>query len=1022
MGNRVSSRRALCIGVGSFTPPVGGDDEEPDLTAFGDLDYAARYTGELHAALHDAGYDAALVTDPQVLGAAELGERVDQHLSGDGIAVVHVLSHGERTDVGGVYVVGSDGSRSKRTRVEDWRIAVTDGGPTTLFLLDLCHAGAANRHWQPPAPGARERAWVIAAAGADQPAYAGRLTRAATTVITDITSGRADLAETVAAVGFDVLFERIRRQVRQLGLDEGGHLQDPVCTPVMGTQPDLPFFPNPSYEPSPAAEAAAAVEPATAVFVDPALDEEHFRDRAAGRGPAARRFAGGCFTGRSAQLRRLAAWMDGHNDPANPGGSGDGLVVVTGSPGVGKSALLGVLVCAAHPQLRESTRELWRAAAARPSENSGLVAVHARQRSLAEITASLGRQLLGTDGALYPGHTLYPGEETFPALPRTSPELIASIAGLVVRPVIVLDALDEALDHHRVVAELLVPLARARRPDGSPACRLLVGTRSWDEFAPLLALADETGEVIDLDAIPAEQRRHDLVDYVTALLELLPGYTTTAHSRGRRAFAAAVGAALVPDHSEPQPTVAHTGEPASRWGEFLVAALFTHTISLTQPRRLTDPAAAAALGAQVPRTLPEVLELDLATRPPSRWRRPLLTALAHSRGNGLPRSLLPGVVAVVAGQPDAPTAEQLGAELDALRFYLRTSADTEASALYRLFHQGLADHLCVDHQPARGGLAAPPARMVLDGLLASIPTQDGRRRWDLAAPYLLRHGIEHAATAGRVDELLDDPGFLVHADPTTLAPLLRLATTPSARLAAAVYRTSAGRHLERSPEQRRDVLAIDAARYGAGDLREAICALHGQPELLWQPRWATGGQISTALRATLTGPATGFVDAVACTEVDGTPVAVTAGGDDQTVRVWDLRAGAQVGEPLTGHTGAVVAVACTEVDGTPVAVTTGYDSTVRVWDLRAGAQIGEPLTGPATGAVVAVACTEVDGTPVAVTTGDDSTVRVWDLRAGGLQDVVELPTTIGAIAVGRGNVLVVGIGWDVVALAHDGGR
>jgi len=138
--------------------------------------------------------------------------------------------------------------------------------------------------------------------------------------------------------------------------------------------------------------------------------------------------------------------------------------------------------------------------------------------------------------------------------------------------------------------------------------------------------------------------------------------------------------------------------------------------------------------------------------------------------------------------------------------------------------------------------------------------------------------------------------------------------------------------------------------------------------------------------------------------------------------VWDLRAGAQVGEPLTGHTGAVVAVACTEVDGTPVAVTTGYDSTVRVWDLRAGAQIGEPLTGPATGAVVAVACTEVDGTPVAVTTGDDSTVRVWDLRAGGLQDVVELPTTIGAIAVGRGNVLVVGIGWDVVALAHDGGR
>ncbi|MGI8815141.1 MAG: WD40 repeat domain-containing protein [Pseudonocardia sp.] len=522
--------------------------------------------------------------------------------------------------------------------------------------------------------------------------------------------------------------------------------------------------------------------------------------------------------------------------------------------------------------------------------------------------------------------------------------------------------------------ELLVPLARAARPDGCPACRLLVGTRSWDEFAPLLALAEETGEVIDLDAIPPEQRRGDVVDYVTALLELLPGYTSTAHSRGRRAFAAALAAALVPEDCEAQPTVAHTGEPAPRWGEFLVAALFTHTVSLTQPRRLTDPAAAAALGARVPRTLPEVLELDLGSRPPSRWRRPLLTALAHARGNGLPRSLLAGVVAAVAGRSDAPTAEQLGAELDALRFYLRASADTDASALYRLFHQGLADHLRGGGQPARGGLAAVAAGVVLDGLLASIPTQDGRRRWDLAAPYLLRHAIEHAAAAGRVDELLDDPGFLVHANPTTLAPLLHLATTPSARLAAAVYRSSAGGHLERSPEQRRDVLAIDAARYGAGELREAICALPGQPELLWQPRWATGGQISTALRAT-----------------------------------------------LTGHTGTVWAVGCTEVDGTPVAVTGGYDQTVRVWDLRAGAQIGEPLTGH-TATVWAVACTEVDGTPVAVTAGDDQTVRVWDLRAGGLQDVVELPTTIGAIAVGRGNVLVVGIGWDVVALAPGGGR
>jgi hypothetical protein len=53
------------------------------------------------------------------------------------------------------------------------------------------------------------------ASGADQPSLR-RLTRAAATVISDITSGRADLTDTVSFVGFDSVFERIRRQVRQL--------------------------------------------------------------------------------------------------------------------------------------------------------------------------------------------------------------------------------------------------------------------------------------------------------------------------------------------------------------------------------------------------------------------------------------------------------------------------------------------------------------------------------------------------------------------------------------------------------------------------------------------------------------------------------------------------------------------------------------------------------------------------------------------------------------------------------------
>jgi WD40 repeat protein len=50
--------------------------------------------------------------------------------------------------------------------------------------------------------------------------------------------------------------------------------------------------------------------------------------------------------------------------------------------------------------------------------------------------------------------------------------------------------------------------------------------------------------------------------------------------------------------------------------------------------------------------------------------------------------------------------------------------------------------------------------------------------------------------------------------------------------------------------------------------------------------------------------------------------------------MWDLATGQPVGAPLTGHTNGVGAVACTVLDGQPVAVTGSDDHTVRVWDLN----------------------------------------------------------------------------------------
>ena len=68
-------------------------------------------------------------------------------------------------------------------------------------------------------------------------------------------------------------------------------------------------------------------------------------------------------------------------------------------------------------------------------------------------------------------------------------------------------------------------------------------------------------------------------------------------------------------------------------------------------------------------------------------------------------------------------------------------------------------------------------------------------------------------------------------------------------------------------------------------------------------------------------------------ERQGRPV-IVSGGDDQTVRVWDLESGEPVLGPLTGHDGWVRAVAVGERRGRPVIISGGDDQTVRVWDLE----------------------------------------------------------------------------------------
>jgi WD40 repeat protein len=74
---------------------------------------------------------------------------------------------------------------------------------------------------------------------------------------------------------------------------------------------------------------------------------------------------------------------------------------------------------------------------------------------------------------------------------------------------------------------------------------------------------------------------------------------------------------------------------------------------------------------------------------------------------------------------------------------------------------------------------------------------------------------------------------------------------------------------------------------------------------------------------------------------------------DRTIRIWDAETGAEVGDPLNGHTGGVSSVAYSP-DGRRI-ISGFEDGTIRIWDAETGASVGDPLSGHSD-AVPSVAC------------------------------------------------------------------
>ena len=807
-------RWSLTLSVATFS---GDGRSDAILNALRPLPFAHRWARSFGKAVGLFGYSRRDINSTRA-SAEDLGRAVENAIDATGpneVLIVHVLSHGHVADSGALYVVGPDGRTDALTDVEQWlkRVENFEGRPYTLFLLDLCHSGIAARlPWQTDLAHGSSRAWVIAACQPDRQAFDGRFTQAVANVLRALRQGEMDIDRSVRYVPLTAVAREIRREVDRLSTASDSLPQQVTCSVIdISAEVELPFFPNPNYLEDERYQIRGRIDAALAPFLDDldeAFDARHFISRATGHGPMADRIGSGCFSGRDHELLALTHWMNGDD--------GGAFRLVTGSAGVGKSALIGVLVCAAHSVLRRPTRIVWEGAARVPGQIAHMAAVHARQRGLAEITESLARQL-GFPSSLSVG------------------SFIERVCRSSSRPMLVVDAVDEALDSGDLTEQLLLPLASAHDADGFPACRLLVGVRSDPEFEGLREAAAAESGLIDLDSVEDERLRRDLEEYVDKLLKSQRPYDQRPHAPARAAFAAAVAETLV------------ARRKGRRWGEFLIAALYTHhLLSAYQP--IADSKEADALGLQVPHELPDVLELDLRHRGGIPWLRPVLAVLAYALGEGMPASLIrEAAPAFRPGEP-SPSGSDIVAALEAARFYLRLAPDTDGTSLYRLFHQGLADYLrqhpVAPHDTAE---SLATARTFLSYLLGGLPASadDNSKvghNWSFAEPYLLRHLLQHALAAGQASSVIFDPDFLVHASPSVVGPFLENTSISELSSVARLYRSAFERINNADPAERRWALALGAAREMMLDLASGLANPPGQPPLVWQPVWAVGGR------------------------------------------------------------------------------------------------------------------------------------------------------------------------------------